>query len=50
LGLQAHVSPTAIEKIERRETRDPGFFTVADLVAALQADITRLAYKTRRRR
>jgi DNA-binding XRE family transcriptional regulator len=50
LGLQAQVSPTAIEKIELRETIDPGFFTVADLVRALEADITRLAHKSRRRR
>jgi transcriptional regulator with XRE-family HTH domain len=50
LGFQAQVSSTAIEKIELRETKDPGFFTVADLVAALEIDMSRLAQKTRRRR
>ncbi len=50
LAVSADLSSATLTKIERHETHDPGFFTVARLAEQLTLDLDDLEASTRGRR
>jgi hypothetical protein len=50
LAARAGVDLDLIRKLEQQVIHSPGFFTVTDLAAAMDMDLSELARRTRRRR